>query len=71
MVFLINFYQKYLSRDTGIFKRKNAVCVFYPSCSEYGKQAYIKYGFLKGTSLTIKRIIRCHPWQKNNFDPLP
>jgi len=71
MIFLINIYQKYISPDTGIFKKKHPTCVFFPSCSEYGKQAYVKYGFFKGSFLTIKRIFRCHPWQKNNFDPLP
>ena len=46
-------------------------CVFDPSCSEYTKQAIEKYGPTKGVFLGIKRIARCHPWQKNRFDPLP
>ncbi len=46
-------------------------CVFYPTCSEYGIQAYKKYNFFKATWLTIRRISRCHPWQKNHIDPLP
>jgi hypothetical protein len=62
---LINFYQKYIS----VFLKKNT-CVFYPSCSEYTKQAIEKYGVLKGIYLGIKRILRCHPWQKNHLDPL-
>lgn len=69
---LINFYQKYISRDTGILKSKNPTCRFYPTCSEYTKQAVIKYGVLKGLSLGSKRIIRCNPWNKGeNFDPIP
>ena len=44
--------------------------MFFPSCSEYGKQAVEKYGALKGSALAILRILRCHPWQKNHIDPL-
>lgn len=72
LVSLINFYQKYLSRDTGLFKSKNPTCVFYPTCSEYSKEAIVKYGPIKGISMGFKRIIKCHPWYKGpNFDPLP
>lgn len=70
VVKIITFYQKYLSRDTGIFKKTTPTCVFYPTCSEYTKQAVIKYGAIKGSFLGIRRIVRCHPWQKNHFDPL-
>ena len=49
---------------------KKPSCVFYPTCSEYSKQSLKKYGFLRGLFISLKRIIRCHPWQKNNFDPL-
>ena len=63
-VFFINFYQKYIT----IFKKPS--CVFYPSCSEYTKQAITKYGIFKGTFLGIKRISRCHPWQENKIDKL-
>ncbi len=71
---IISFYQKTLSPDQGFLKKigliKKPVCVFYPSCSEYTKQAIKKYGVWKGFFLFVKRIIRCHPWQKNNIDPL-
>jgi putative membrane protein insertion efficiency factor len=43
-------------------------CVFYPTCSEYAKQAVHKYGIVKGSYLTLMRISRCHPWQKNHID---
>ncbi|MBQ1972341.1 MAG: membrane protein insertion efficiency factor YidD [Treponema sp.] len=46
-------------------------CRFYPSCSEYAKQAFLKYGFLKASILTIWRILRCNPFSKGGFDPLP
>lgn len=61
---LINFYQKHIS----ILKKPS--CVFYPTCSEYTKQAIDKYGALRGSYLGVKRILRCHPWQKNHIDPL-
>jgi putative membrane protein insertion efficiency factor len=72
---LINFYQKFLSTPISSFLEsfgfvKNNTCVFYPTCSEYSKEAIKKYGILKGTAFGIYRILRCHPWQKNHFDPL-
>jgi putative membrane protein insertion efficiency factor len=62
---LIEFYQKNLSPIKVL-----PTCVFYPTCSEYAKQAIEKYGFFKGVILGFKRIMRCHPWQKNHIDPL-
>lgn len=64
LVKLINFYQKHIS-----FLKKPS-CVFYPTCSEYTKQAIEKYGSLKGIYLGFLRILRCHPWQKEHMDPL-
>ena len=70
----ISFYQKTTSPDTGFFKRigliRKPVCVFFPSCSEYTKQAIEKYGIKKGFYLGVIRIFRCHPWQKNHIDLL-
>jgi len=37
----------------------------------YGKEAIIKYGPWKGIYLTIKRVLKCHPWGGNGYDPLP
>lgn len=72
---LINFYQKYLSPDTGLPKKiglvNRPVCVFEPTCSEYTKIAIERYGYIKGIKMGIKRISKCHPWQKNHFDPVP
>lgn len=70
-VLLISLYQKTISLDTGVIAvRKNTICVFYPTCSEYTKEAIVRYGVFKGAFLGIKRIMRCHPWQKNHIDPL-
>ncbi|MBI2108998.1 MAG: membrane protein insertion efficiency factor YidD [Parcubacteria group bacterium] len=65
--FLITFYQKFFSPDTGITGRRN-ICVLYPTCSEYAKIAIEKYGFIKGVVKSVARIFRCHPWQKNHID---
>lgn len=46
------------------------VCRFTPTCSEYTYQAVEKYGIVKGLSLGLKRIIRCHPWSKGGDDPV-
>jgi len=62
-VYLINIYQK-----TPL--RSHSTCVFLPTCSEYTKEAIIKYGPLIGVYKGIVRILRCHPWQKNHYDPL-
>lgn len=46
-------------------------CRFQPTCSEYAKQAFMKYGFMKAFRLTIKRLSSCHPWGGSGYDPLP
>ena len=57
-ILLIKIYQKYIS---GLFGRK---CRFYPTCSEYTKQAIDKYGIIKGSLKGIKRILKCNPLHK-------
>jgi putative membrane protein insertion efficiency factor len=63
MIWLINLYQK-----TPL--RSHNSCVFLPTCSQYTKEALVKYGFLKGFYLGIVRVLKCHPWQKNHYDPV-
>ena len=71
IISIINLYQKVLSPDTGVLSiKKGVTCVFYPTCSEYTKEAVFKYGVFKGLFLGIRRILRCHPWQKEHIDPL-
>lgn len=65
LIYLINFYQKYIS----IYYTK-PICGFYPSCSEYTKEAIIKYGALKGIYLGFKRILKCHPFNTPKIDKL-
>ena len=63
-IYLIEKYQKYISPILG----NN--CKYYPSCSEYTKQAIEKYGIIKGSFLGILRILRCNPFSKGGYDPL-
>jgi len=46
-------------------------CRFTPTCSQYGLEAFKKYGVFKGFWLTAKRISRCHPWGGKGYDPVP
>jgi putative membrane protein insertion efficiency factor len=46
-------------------------CRFTPTCSNYGLQAFRKYGVFKGLWLTARRISRCHPWGGHGYDPVP
>lgn len=64
-IYLIKVYRKFISPYLGQGK-----CRFQPTCSEYAMQAYEKYGFFKGSFLTIYRILRCNPFSKGGYDPL-
>lgn len=50
--------------------RSHSHCKFIPTCSNYGIEAIKEYGSIKGTLLTIKRIIRCNPFFIGGYDPL-
>ena len=67
LIFLIEKYQKYISL---FLESKGIKCKFYPTCSEYTKQAILKYGCLKGCFLGIKRILRCNHFSKGGYDPV-
>ncbi|MCK5164960.1 MAG: membrane protein insertion efficiency factor YidD [Desulfobacula sp.] len=62
---IIKFYQYFISPLTG----QN--CRYYPTCSAYAIEALEKYGSLKGTTLAVKRVLRCHPFHAGGFDPVP
>ena len=64
---LINFYQKNISP---YLKIKGIHCKYYPSCSEYMKQAINKYGCIKGIILGLIRLLKCNPFSKGGVDLL-
>ena len=63
IIWIIDIYQK-------IPLKSHTACVFLPTCSEYTKEAILKYGVLKGLFRGFVRVCRCHPWQKNHYDPI-
>ncbi len=65
LIILIKFYKFAISP---IFPPS---CRFYPTCSQYAIEAIEKHGSIFGTFLAIKRIVRCNPFSKGGFDPVP
>ena len=64
-ILLVKLYQKIIS------PLKSPCCRFYPTCSAYAIEAFRKRGFLVGLWLTIRRILRCNPFCRPGFDPVP
>lgn len=62
---VIRFYQRSFS------PYRPPSCRFLPTCSEYGYEAIARHGLLKGSWLTVRRLGRCHPFQKGGYDPVP
>jgi len=62
---LIRFYQNAISPHFP------PACRYYPSCSVYAYEAVSKYGFLHGSFMAAKRILRCHPFRAGGYDPVP
>jgi len=46
-------------------------CRFMPSCSEYAREAVVRFGVVRGSMLTLRRLARCHPLGSHGFDPVP
>lgn len=65
MIKLIKLYQRYLSKYLG------GSCKYLPTCSNYAKEAYEKHNFFYATFLMIWRILRCNPFSKGGYDPVP
>ena len=64
-VFFVKLYRKFISP---LFP---PCCRFTPTCSEYAIEAFIKHGAIKGLILSIWRILRCNPFCKGGYDPVP
>jgi len=65
LIALIRVYQWFISPLLGNH------CRFYPSCSQYAREAIERYGVLRGGWLALRRILRCHPWHPGGVDPIP
>ncbi len=65
LIALIRFYQKYIS------PMKGTKCPYFPSCSQYAVEALEKHGVIKGSLLSVWRILRCNPFSKGGYDPVP
>ncbi|MDD7416603.1 MAG: membrane protein insertion efficiency factor YidD [Treponemataceae bacterium] len=63
--YLIRFYQICIS------PLHPPCCRYYPTCSNYAIEAITKYGPFKGIGMSTKRILRCHPFAKGGYDPVP
>ncbi len=64
LIGVIKFYRKFIS------PLKKPCCRFYPTCSAYSIEAIEKYGVIKGSCLTVRRLLKCHPWNDGGYDPL-
>lgn len=62
---LVRFYQKALSPHLP------AACRYQPTCSQYALTALERYGALRGGFMAIKRVLRCNPFSKGGYDPVP
>lgn len=65
IILIIRFYQKFISPLLG------PCCRYSPTCSRYGIEAVERYGALRGSFMTIKRILRCNPFYPGGYDPVP
>lgn len=65
LIWLIRLYQK------GISSRRPPACRFIPTCSAYAVEALEKHGAIKGSAMTLWRILRCNPFCKGGYDPVP
>jgi putative membrane protein insertion efficiency factor len=64
-IFLLTGYKRFISPWLP------RACRFEPTCSVYALQAIEKYGFMRGTSLSLKRLLKCHPFHSGGYDPVP
>ena len=61
----IRFYRRNIS------PLRKPCCRYVPTCSEYSLEAIEKYGPWKGSWLALRRLLRCHPFHKGGYDPVP
>lgn len=67
MLSCIRFYQVKLTP----YRKNKGCCKYYPTCSNYAYQAIQKYGSIKGGALAFWRLLRCNPFSRGGYDPVP
>ena len=65
LILLLKFYKRHISPMFG------AACKYVPTCSEYAMEAIETHGVIQGLWLTVKRLLRCNPFAKGGYDPVP
>jgi len=65
LIALVKFYRKAVSPF------RAPCCRYYPTCSQYALEALEKYGAIKGGYLAVRRVLRCNPFHKGGYDPVP
>jgi len=63
-IFIIDLYKKAVSPHFP------STCRYYPSCSTYAKESFVKYNFLKAIFKSTYRVLRCNPFSKGGYDPV-
>ena len=66
LICAVRFYQKYISH-----LKRRPTCKYYPTCSCYALEALERYGAIKGGAMSAYRILRCNPFSKGGYDPVP
>ena len=62
----VRFYRRFLSP-----LKAQPSCRFSPTCSAYAEEAVLRFGVFKGSTLALKRLLKCHPFHPGGFDPVP
>ena len=65
LIALVKFYRAAIS------PYRPPCCRYIPTCSQYGLEAIERFGALKGGALTVWRVLRCNPWSRGGYDPVP
>lgn len=67
----IRFYQRWISPLKFMLFGPGAGCRFYPTCSEYSREAVLTHGLFRGGSLAVRRLLKCHPFHPGGVDLTP
>ena len=72
---LAKFYKRWISPAAhalgGSLLPMRTGCRYQPTCSEYAAIAVARYGWGRGLAMAVRRVLRCHPWGRGGFDPVP